>query len=93
METNAETAAPQANPTPPPGGESRKRGRRLGNATDVRAALAFVWREVEAGRMSEGKARVLAYVGATLLNAIAGPGVVDERLRALEQGMRAQEQR
>jgi hypothetical protein len=63
-----------------------KRGRRLGSAENVRAALAWVFREVEADRMDPGKARVLTYVASTLLAAINGN--LEERVAQLEERTR-----
>ena len=74
-------AVPSSPQAPPP--PSRKRGRRLGSARDVRNALAFVVRELEANRIDVGRARGMVY-GLSTLAAVMQGGDLDERLARLE---------
>lgn len=57
--------------------------RSLNTQADVRRALAWVWREVEADRMELPKAKVLIY-GALSLSQVLSEHDLEARILALE---------
>ncbi len=59
--------------------------RQLKTQADVKRALAWVWRELEADRMPVPKAKALIY-GALSLSQVMTEHDLEERLRALEEG-------
>jgi len=87
-ETENDGATPTSGgPTPPPP-VSRKRGRRLGSLGDLRAALAFVIRELEADRMDTRKGRALIYGLSTLAGILQGVDF-EARLARVEAALAA----
>lgn len=62
--------------------------RRLKTLRDVRSALAFVWREVEAGKMAPEVGRLLVACGSAMASVIK-----DESLEKLESRVDALESR
>ena len=71
---------PAQPPLPPP----RLYRRRLANLRNVRCALADALRDLEAGTMEPGKARVLIYGYSVLAGIIQGTDLED-RIAALER--------
>jgi len=59
--------------------------RQLKTQADVKRALAWVWRELEADRMPVPKAKALIY-GALSLSQVMTEHDLEERLRKLEEG-------
>lgn len=59
--------------------------RQLKTQADVKRALAWVWRELEADRMPVPKAKALIY-GALSLSQVMTEHDLEERLRVLEEG-------
>ena len=84
-----ETPVPVAESLAPPGSLAaklgKKRSRRLGSIGNVKSALAFVCRELEADTMDTGKARALVYALQTLAGLIVASDL-EERVRRLEAG-------
>jgi len=72
--------APASPPLPPP----RLYRRRLANLRNFRCALADALRDLEAGTMEPGKARVLIYGYSVLAGIIQGTDLED-RIAALER--------
>ena len=72
--------APAQPPLPPP----RIYRRRLANLRNVRCALADALRDLEAGTMEPGKARVMIYGYSVLAGIIQGTDLED-RIAALER--------
>lgn len=60
--------------------------RSLKTQDDIRRALAWVWREVEADRMEHRKAKVLIY-GALSLSQVMSQHDLERRIEALEAGL------
>jgi hypothetical protein len=65
------------------GGGVRRRGRRLATAAHVKAALAHLYRELEAGTIDVPRARALVYCAATLSSVLQASDF-EARLAALE---------
>lgn len=72
-------------PAPPGGSAARAYRRRLGNLTNVRTALADVFRRLEADQLQPSKARAMVYTLQVLASAIQGTEL-EERIAALEDG-------
>ena len=72
--------APAQGPLPPP----RIYRRRLANLRNVRCALADALRDLEAGTMEPGKARVMIYGYSVLAGIIQGTDL-DDRIATLER--------
>lgn len=81
-ETAAETGDTSSPPTP---GDRRAYRRRLGNLTNVRTALADVFRRLEADELQPSKARAMVYTLQVLAGVIQGSDL-EERIAALEEG-------
>jgi hypothetical protein len=78
--TTTSGTAPAQSPLPPP----RMYRRRLANLRNVRCALADALRDLEAGTMEPGKARVMIYGYSVLAGIIQGTDLED-RIAALER--------
>jgi hypothetical protein len=63
--------------------------RRLKSAEDVRRALAWIFRQVESGRMDDKKARVLIYASSSLAILIRDTDL-EARLEALEAAQKGE---
>ena len=64
--------------------------RSLKTQSDVKRALAWVWRELEADRMPVSKAKALIY-GALSLSSVMTEHDLEARLEALENGTKGTE--
>ncbi len=80
---NLESNEPASPPVP------RRRGRKLHSVANWRAALASIFRRVEAGQLEVDRARALIYAASTALHALSKTGV-DEKLDELEKKVEAQ---
>ncbi len=78
------TSGQSENGTPASPPLKRRRGRKLGSIANVRSALAFVWRKVEAGEVDLAKAKTLVYIGSTLVTSLE-KGELEERLAEVER--------
>jgi hypothetical protein len=58
--------------------------RRLATQDDVRKALAWCWKEIEADRMDVQKGRALVYCAMSVSNVLSEHSL-EQRLEALEQ--------
>ena len=66
-------------------GLPEKRGRRLGSLSNIKAALADVYRQQEDGQLNANEARARVYTLSEIARIIQG-GELDRRLAALEEG-------
>jgi len=63
--------------------------KRLKNLQDVRRFLARVANDLDSDKISEGKARTLAYV-CSILNQVIKDGEIEQRLEAVERALEMQ---
>ncbi len=77
------TNTPHAEGAPPVTPPVKRRGRRLGSLKAVRAAVAWLWRETESGRMEPLRAKILTSIAYALMTSLEKTDV-EQRLTALE---------